>query len=170
MFYVYFTTFFKWTGLPEHFSQKWEEEGKKDARGPRLLLILYCKMILLMIKILPCPGAPPPLQSSVFGKTVTVCSCGVFFSGLDLLSEVYPGTAGIIKQPTIYSVAVSSALDMRKPYSWGPGNEAVERQPVFSRALHNKGYRQRRNVQIIVVRVIMGCRSPQRDPSTGTDV
>lgn len=28
-------------------------EGKKDARGPRLLLILYCKMILLMIKILP---------------------------------------------------------------------------------------------------------------------
>lgn len=140
------------------------EEGKKDARGPRLLLILYCKMILLMIKILPCP-VPPPLQSSVLGKTVTVCSCGVFFSGLDLLSEVYPGTAGIIKQPTIYSVAVSScflsALDMRKPYSWGPGNEAVERQPVFSRALHNKGYGQRRNVQIIVVRVIMGCRSPQ---------
>lgn len=48
---------------------------------------------------------------------MTVCGCGVFFSGLDLLSEVYPGTAGIIKQPTIYSVAVSScflsAMDMR---------------------------------------------------------
>lgn len=141
----------------------------KDAGGPRLLLISYCKMILLMIKTLPVPVPPTPFQSSVFTRTETMCSCGGFLNGLNLLSEVYPGTAGIIKKPTIYSVVIwlltSSQQRILGAIQLGPGNEVVERQPVFSRALHNKGYRQGRNVQIIVLKVILGCRSPQRDPS-----
>lgn len=167
---MYFSTFFKWTGFTWTSLQ---QKGRGELRKLPEDLGCYnpiCKMTLLMVKSLPCPcvplsefclhkdrdcvqlwGLPQWTESVKWGlswdsrhyqrahASFSGCMSSCFFSAVDIRSY----TAG--------------ALGMRQ---WK--DSPFPRGPYIIKGIG----RQWRNVQIIIVKVIMGCRSPQRDPTT----